>query len=672
MKPLLASLLIPIAALAAPQPPAETHPVEDYFRLPLYSSPTLSRDGKYLAALIPVGGRMSLAVVDLETRNAKALASFDDFDVIDLHWVGSERLVFSLGQYNSPTGAGEFDGGGLFSIRRDGEEFLKLSPTVRELRHSMSFVYRGLRYVRGVPGSGDEIVAAARELNIEAADLYRVDLRTGKKTLLSLDRPERVEEWIVDGKLVPRIAVSNVRDTTQFIVYYRASGDARWEELWRFDPTQPPMQVPLDWDEKTGTLLVASNAGRKTMGVFRYDSRTRQLGELVAQHPRFDMGADARGGRVPGPLLDPESGALVGFAVEAERRQTAWIDESLAGLQKAIDAALPNTVNVPSLRSEGRRVLVTSYSDTAPAQWYLYDKERRSLEELFASRPWFKPEDLVEMKPFRLKTRDGLEILSYYFLPRNRKAGERLPTIIDIHGGPMVRADIWGQQTWGVREAQLLASRGYAVVLPNYRITPGLGSDVYYAGFGTIGRQMSEDHEDAAAWAVREGIADPSRICILGSSYGGYATLRALAKTPDLFRCGAAGMPVSDFELQLYSTRGFTVWSDLGVPFWKRVLGFDPKDAEANRSVSPAYQAESIRAPVFLAAGADDRVTPLEQTTAMKDALERANKPVIVMIKPREGHGFGRLENLVEEYGAILDFFDRYIGHPRPARAPGP
>jgi dipeptidyl aminopeptidase/acylaminoacyl peptidase len=290
------------------------------------------------------------------------------------------------------------------------------------------------------------------------------------------------------------------------------------------------------------------------------------------------------------------------------------------------------------------------------------DEQKKTLEELFASRPWLKPDQLAEMRPFTLKTRDGLEISSYYFLPRNYKKGDKLPTVVHIHGGPFGRADWWGQWTFGVREAQMFASRGYAVILPNFRITPGMGSKVYYSGFGAYGKQMVDDHVDAAKWGIEQGFVDPNRICISGASYGGSAVLFGLGMAPEIFKCGVAGLVVADKKMQLTSAwTDFTV-DEGGVKFWLRVLGAQSTSTIPD-VVSPVKLAERIKQPVMFYAGADDRRTPLEQTRAMVRALERAgNPPKAVIIKAEEGHGYGKLENQVDLYTQVFRFLDESIG----------
>jgi dipeptidyl aminopeptidase/acylaminoacyl peptidase len=295
------------------------------------------------------------------------------------------------------------------------------------------------------------------------------------------------------------------------------------------------------------------------------------------------------------------------------------------------------------------------------ARWYLFDEEKRTLEEIAVSTPWLDGK-LVEQRPFLYKTRDGMEIPGYYFLPKDAQPGVKLPTIVHIHGGPAARADHWGSG-FGVTEGQLFASRGYAVVVPNFRITPGFGGKIYYSGFGSFGKQMSEDHEDAVKWAIDQGIADPKRICISGASYGGYAALQAMIKTPDLFKCAIAGLAVTDMEFQITSLEGDTGWSTATIKWWKAVVGSEDLGTQAIKDISPVYNANRIKGPVFLYAGQDDIRVPISQINRMDRALRAAgNPPAAYVVKEKEGHGFGKLENEVDLYTQVLKFLDQQIG----------
>jgi dipeptidyl aminopeptidase/acylaminoacyl peptidase len=642
----------PAAAPAATA--AQPISIEEFVRLPAYSNPTVSRNGRYFAATIPINGRRNLAVVDMENRKGTGLTNFSDCDVAGVRWVGNDRLVFTLLQANAPTGPGQFECGGLFTVSREGKDFRRLSETVRDARRQNRNVYRGYSFLRTIPNNDEEILVTGNMRDIASTDIYRLNLLTGRATLVTETRPTRTGSWLLDRNRVPRVTTAWIKDTLTYVVYYRKDEASPFEEIARYEANKPGQFAPLAFEADNQIMHVSyDGGGRGTAAIYRYDPNARKFLDVLVEHPKFDMEAGSA-------ITDPQTDELRGYRVEAERPQVVWLNETDKRLQNLVDGALPDRVNNIT-RIRGDQYLITSFSDRQPTTWYMLDDGKKTLEELFSSRPWLAGR-MVEMRPFFLKTRDGLEILSYYFLPKNHKPGEKLPTIVHIHGGPSVRADFWGQQTFGVTEAQVLASRGYAVVLPNFRVTPGLGNKIFYGGFGTYGREMVNDHQDAANWAIQQGFADPKRICISGASYGGYATLMALARFPETFACGVAGLTVSDMPLILTSPAGDIPFNEAAVKFWQSIMGVKSL-SDIPADISPVNLAARIKQPVMFYAGSDDIRTPLEQTTRMIRALERAgNAPRSVFIAPGEGHGFGKVEHNVKKYEEMLKFLESAIG----------
>ena len=663
-KAFLAIVLTALSVLTAQAQtgsPPFPYTLEEYFKPPQLSGPTISRDGKYMAATMPFKGRMNLGVINLETRVASLLTANDEFDVLDVTWVG-ERLLFTLGQANSPTGPGNFDGGGLFSVGRDGKDLRVLFKTVKETRAQNQYVYRTMAFARRIPGNDEEIIARGNLTISDTQDLYRLNIKTGRYTLLTQGRPaEFTTRWILDSKLVPRVVSATIRDKLTEVVYYRKDEKSAWEEIARYEANKGPTFVPLAFDSNDQTLQVAYNGGRDTMAVYHYDPNTKKMGELIAQHPRYDMGAAADGSSVSGVEVEADTERLIGYSVNAAKPEVVWLDEKYAAIQRNLDQVLPDRINTFRRTPDGKRLIVRSYSDTMPARWYLHDEEKHTIEEIGSSRPWMDGK-LVEQRPFTFTTRDGLEITGYYFLPKGYKAGTKLPTIVHIHGGPFARADTWASG-FGVREGQLFASRGYAVIVPNFRITPGLGTKIYYAGFGTVGREMSNDHEDALKWGVAQGFVDPARVCMSGASYGGYAALQALVRSNDLWKCAVAGLAPTDYKFQLTTQQGDTANNEAGVTFWKSVLGTTDLSSPLVKEISPLYNAAKIKRPVFLYAGADDIRVPLAQIKDMASELTDAgNPPKAFVIKKLEGHGYGTVENNVDLYTQMLAFLNEQIG----------
>jgi dipeptidyl aminopeptidase/acylaminoacyl peptidase len=396
------------------------------------------------------------------------------------------------------------------------------------------------------------------------------------------------------------------------------------------------------------------------MAVYRFDPNEKKLGEVIAQHPRFDMGANAIGERLPGVLVEPRTDRILGYAVSGAKPEVVWTDEARQRTQRTIDSALPGRFNSISRTPDGSKWLVTSYSDQRPVRWYLMDEVKKTLEEIGNSRPWLDNK-LVEQRPFVYKSRDGIEFTGYYFLPKDHKPGTKLPTVLHIHGGPQARADTWGNG-FGFNEGQLFAAQGYAVIVPNFRVTPGIGNKQYYAGFGSWGRQMIEDHEDAVKWGIEQGFVDPKRVCISGASYGGYAALMGPAKNPGFYKCSVAGLAVTDLKYQVLGPDGDFFGNDSADLFWRTMFDIKTWDDPIIRQLSPVFLADRIKIPVFLYAGQDDVRVPIDQINRMNKALiDAGNPPKAYIVKEKEGHGFGKIENRVDTWTQILKFLEEHL-----------
>jgi len=643
------------ASTATMAPPA----IEEFVRRPQYTEMLASPSGRYLATTRAISGRLNLVIIDLETRSSFGITNFNDIDVGQVRWVGDERLVFSAIEINKPTGQEAPNAGGLFTVSREGKDFRQLANTAAQLRRNETGGFVALSYQASIPGTTDEIIAAGAVGTDDSFELYRLNLLTGRYRLITAGRPANgISRWILDSKNAPLVAVAQGRSgSTLMHTYYRPNVESPWKEINRFDTTKPPAFVPLAIEPDGKTLLISSNEGRANMAIFRYDPEKQQILELVAEHPQYDLGASPMGEPLSSLVRDPVSGRLLGIRVDADTLQTVWLDEAAAKMQASVDASLPGRTNLIS--SPRKRLVVSSFSDRSPGKFYLFDSEAKRLEEIGPSRPWLEGK-LAAVRSFRLKTRDGLEIPSYYVLPANYKPGDRLPTIFHIHGGPFARDVVSGGRfgsSFGVLEAQVLASRGYAVVLPNFRITPELGSSIYYAGFGTYGRQMLDDHEDAVTWAVAQGFADPKRLCISGASYGGYAALQALVRPSNPFSCAISGLPVTDVPFQ--QTNADYSESQSARAFWLRVLGINSINEPIAKSISPISHADKIKVPVFMYVGERDTRTPPSQALRMADALRAAGNPVKEYIVGKgEGHGYGVTANNIRLFEGMLQFLE--------------
>jgi dipeptidyl aminopeptidase/acylaminoacyl peptidase len=308
------------------------------------------------------------------------------------------------------------------------------------------------------------------------------------------------------------------------------------------------------------------------------------------------------------------------------------------------------------LSADGTRQVLRVSSERQPPVYYFYDRKVRFLVRLFEQRPAIRRQDLSTTRRVDFMARDGLAIPAYLTLPSGVEP-KGLPAIALVHGGPWSRDWI----DWDP-EVQLLASRGYAVLQVNFRGSSGLGAAYLQAGYREWGQKIQDDITDGVKWLIAQGIADPDRIGITGASYGGYAALVGLVKTPELYRAGAAYAPVTDIELLISDDK----WYDWGYEWHQTMIGGERGDKSRLRESSPLRRVAEIRVPVLLGHGTDDQRVHVRQSQRMAEALKKAGKDYQYLEFPDEVHGFLLESNRIRWYTSLADFFDRNLA-PRSA-----
>jgi len=431
-----------------------------------------------------------------------------------------------------------------------------------------------------------------------------------------------------------------------------AAKDGVWKEIARFPAYDVHADVIHDAiGSVDGRLYLVRNGSGpgRTSALYRFDAARWQ--------PDADPVVTVKGFDFEGDLVEDHcTHQVLGLHYRSDALGTTWFDPAMAAVQAKIDAALPGRANLLQIAScaSGTPVLVTSQSDHAPAHYFLYGPGDAGLRSVSASRPAIDPRQMADTDFYRIKARDGREFPVYVTKPHGKGPW---PTVVLVHGGPNMRGWSW---EWD-GETQFLASRGYLVVKPEFRGSAGYGIELEAAGFRQWGLAMQDDIADATRWAAAQGWSDARRTCIAGGSFGGYATMMGLIRYPDLYRCGVASSAVADIGM-MYDTW----WSDLPDD-WKgygmQVSVGDPdKDAAQFAATSPLKLAARIKQPLMLTHGAHDRRVPIEQATAMRDALLAAHSPLTWVYYPDEGHGLYIQRDRYDFYRRMEAFLAANIG----------
>ena len=644
---LLVGICIAPVALGAP-----VQSVEDFVKHPSYGTVKISPNGEYLAVTIDRGEQDVLTIMrtsDLSILKVNQLP--DNKSIGSFYWVSPERLMFNaikkMGGFAQPFSTGEW-----FAVNADGTQARPLifygtrdasqrSKTVSSERFSL------LDTLRNDDQNVIMQVSSPRSSEGVGTEVVRMDTISGRRT--SLGRaPKENCSIALDAAKEPRFAVCSSSRNEE------GEYDER-TELYRRD-------------DKTWTLVNASKTEGKHVQVIR----TTQDGTVYAEQddnvsPAAIGTLDTATGtfkplfqdkvaEISTPIWSTDDTTLIGVVTEAGAPAVTLIDEAHPDAE--LYASLANAfegqkVDFSSYTQDGKKIIVSVYSDSNPGDLYLYDRETNKARFLMSRRPELDKDRMASVKPFNFTSRDGKLIHGYLTLPHG-STGKNLPLIVNPHGGPIGPRDDWAFSG----ETQLLASRGYAVLQVNYRGSGGYGKAFQDAGHMQWAQGIQNDIIDATQWAIKQGYVDKDRICIYGGSFGGYSSLMAPIRAPDLFKCTFGYVGVYDVAMMF--EKGDIPQRESGQRYLRRTHGSDTATWAQN---SPARRAAEVKIPVYLAAGARDVRTPPEQTELMNKALIAAgNPPEGMIIQSGEMHGFYNVENRVNLYTEMLKFFGRHIG----------
>jgi dipeptidyl aminopeptidase/acylaminoacyl peptidase len=494
-------------------------------------------------------------------------------------------------------------------------------------------------------------------------DVVRVNTLTGATTTVAKN-PGDVLSWGVDHDGHVRIGMVGSKHEA----IYRENENTPWRKLELPDNLTGSQVLVFDHDDQH--VFVTAESPEHRVALAWLELGDKPASKLVLSDPEYDVIPEA-GAMIPTfdriplarPVYSAKKNALVGITYLREGPRVQWFDKGFATFQQKIDQKMPNTVNlyVDHSRDE-KRALFLCYSDRDPGTYCLVDLEKKSVVSLGSRMPQIKPDEMAQMFPIHYAARDGLNIHGYLTVPVGYKP-KQLPLIVMPHGGPRVR-DIWGFDPM----VQFLANRGYAVLQMNYRGSPGYGREFFEKGMKQFGAAIQDDIEDAARWAVAKGIADPERLAILGSDYGGYSVMFALGHNPGLYKCGVSIAGVTDWP-GIYQKMNDDVYK-FAQQTWRENLGDPMTDEAMLKSISPVNFSDRITAPLLLIQGRQDYAVPFEQANAMVSAMETAGHRPESLFLEDDGHGLTAVRARREAYKAIESFLEKNLGAGLPPRDP--
>ena len=476
-------------------------------------------------------------------------------------------------------------------------------------------------------------------------DVYRLDLATGETELL-IKNTANVAGWVADHDGKIRLAVRQTEDggTETLAVDDGELGEMLYQCSWR--ETCSPMRFHADNDR----VWFQTNKGEEVdlTGLYLMDAETGEV-EFVERDPEGEVDFG-------GALFANSDHRLLATRYTGARTRIYPRDEAFGEALEFLRNELPDgEISFSPQTLDDRLVKVVVSRDVDPGTVYLYDWQANTVEKLYESRPELPTEHLAEMQPITYTARDGLEIPAYLTTPKGVES-EDLSLVALIHGGP------WARDSWGYSSTvQFLANRGYAVLQPNFRGSTGYGKNFLNAGNNEWGEAMQDDISDGVKHLVKQGIVDADRVCIMGGSYGGYATLAGMTFTPDLYNCGVDIVGPSNLITLLNSIPPY--WGPIRKLFTLRMGDAETEEGKAQmQRQSPLFHVDNISAPLLVIQGANDPRVKQAESDQIVIAMREKNLPVEYIVAPDEGHGFRGEENRMAMYARIEDFLAEHNG----------
>ena len=491
-------------------------------------------------------------------------------------------------------------------------------------------------------------------------DIYRVDIRTGAMTLAQTNA--EFSGFVTDDDYAVRFASRMTDDGGTELLKpaaqqspaggVRAQGITNWEPFQTIGMEDSLTTHPVGFDKTGRVLYMIDSRGRNTSAMTILDLTTGAVA-TVAEDPRAD---------VAGVLVHPTEETIQAVSFTYARTEWKILDPAIQGDFDYLKTVAAGDILVTSRTLDDRLWTVAFLLDNGPARSYLYDRARKQATFLFTNRKALEGLPLARMYPRVISSRDGLNLVSYLTLPpeADRRGDGRpdrpLPLVLLVHGGP------WARDSWGLDpEHQWLANRGYAVLAVNFRGSTGLGKAFLNAAVKEWAGKMHDDLLDAVDWAVRQGIARPDKVCIMGGSYGGYATLVGLTFTPEVFACGVDIVGPSSLVTLLNTIPPY--WEP-GIAMFTTRVG-DHRTEDGRRfleSRSPLSYVDRIQRPLLIGQGANDPRVKQSEADQIVTAMQAKGIPVTYVLYPDEGHGFARPENSLSFNAVVEAFLSRHLG----------
>ena len=650
--PFIATVVLALG-LSAPSLHAAPLPAKVFSDPPAISNVQISRDGKHIVALTSRDGQSpTISVWRTDALDQPpALISAQRVRILNVRFLKNDRLlVQTIQTFTQNNIKGHLSRQYISDL--EGKSWKTMLPDGRSRSSYEDYrnKFDDSTIIDLLPADPSHVVVEDNRLDT-SGDILKVDVYSGntERLMRSSDRFGGIQ-LDLKGQIRARQELGFANGAIYIAQWIRDPTTGEWAEHFRwYAKDREPVSI-VGFSEDPNLIYIASSKGHDKTGLYVYDIKTREIVEPLFEHKLFDANG------ILTSTAQADYGRILGFAYAGPSNAVYWTDPAFSALNKTLGTALniktsatgwsdPATgaaaklpvpdgadVRISSWYEDLKHFIVTKQGPGNPGEYYLLDA-KGSLSLLGKARPDLDVAALGTTRLVQYPARDGLMIPAFLTTPPAEQFGPGpYPTLIEPHGGPWARDDLdWDTAGW----IQYFASRGYAVLQPQFRGSEGWGQKLWRAGDGEWGQKMQDDKDDGAQWLIDQKIAAPGKIAMFGYSYGGYAALAAAIRPNGLYRCAISGAGAGD----LASIKRATFESRFGREFQNPTIrGLDALD-----------HATEAKIPLFIYHGDRDQIVDVKQSRKFADALKAAGKPYRYLEIKDMGHQYVTMEPAMME-----------------------
>jgi dipeptidyl aminopeptidase/acylaminoacyl peptidase len=639
---LMSTVVAETAAQTLPEPQAVTDPkkiaskptaqvdprtltIEKLYMTRQIGRPTWSPDGKSVAFISNMSGRNNIWVVPAEGGWPVQLTVSDQRQALPA-WSPDGKWIAYQSDYD---GDEQWD---IFLVSPKTGRVVNLTQTreIAELNPTWSPDGRYLAY------EVKPKTSAAYEL-----DVYDMVMREVKHVTTNTpqDKGNVNPIWSKDGKSIVYAQEQAKGTDSNIFITDVATGQSTL--LTPHDCEKRFTANDISPDDKR--VLVSSNGlnGYENAGLL--DIATKKIDWLTKD--KWEI----RGGE-----FSPD-GKHVVFTANVDGNEEIYLQDLATGKSSALP--IPKGTNEPAgghsaFTPDGQRLLYYHNGPTAPGDLWVYHlatgKSQQITHSLVAG---VRSEDMVEPYLVHYPSRDGKWTISaFLYVPFNMARNGQNAAIVYIHGGPTAQT----MNSFN-RFIQFAVNQGYMVLAPNYRGSTGYGKQFQHANLFDMGGGDLQDVLAGVDWIKQTGHLDPKKIAVMGGSYGGYLSMMAVTKAPEVWAAGVPIVPFVNWFTEIENEDPVLQQSDLAT------MGDPVKNKALYEERSPINFIDQIKAPLLLLAGGHDPRCPKEETQQVVDAIRKRGGTVDSRVYENEGHGFARVENQIDAYKRVADFLLAHV-----------